>query len=435
MITDHFATTNLKVNVNGNYAGNLSKSILRNGSLRYSFKYDSAYVNEKRNLALSVNLPKQTEEFVKIGNLHPYFENLVSEGWLRSKQDEALIANNLPYNDEFEILSYFGYDLIGRVSIQKEYTKLQTKICFFYSLSSGSENESISSVSSITSIESSASIPGVQKKILVKNADGQFKITQANELSTHIAKFKSEECPDLIELEYLSAIAVKFLLPEDQVYNVQIANLNELNENALVIERFDRYLLGNCVKSKHFEEFNQLLNLNSEQKYDSSYESMAKFIYQNDKCGKTEVLKLFKRILAFILIGNTDAHLKNFAMFHNDDGSMSLTPIYDIVAVAYYPQFNTLALEMNGTKNLEITQIKPKTIVDLALNKNGFNLTKEQLLDAVKSLEANILNAVHQINSQDLNSKVKRGLVEIMEKRWNGAFKGVQNYLTKRKKN
>ena len=146
-------------------------------------------------------------------------------------------------------------------------------------------------------------------------------------------------------------------------------------------------------------------------------------------------LKLFKRILAFILIGNTDAHLKNFAMFHNDDGSMSLTPIYDIVAVAYYPQFNTLALEMNGTKNLEITQIKPKTIVDLALNKNGFNLTKEQLLDAVKSLEANILNAVHQINSQDLNSKVKRGLVEIMEKRWNGAFKGVQNYLTKRKKN
>ena len=410
----------LQVDLNEIFAGYLSKDIL---SLRYSFEYDTAYLNEEKSLALSVNLPKQIEEFVTIGKPHPFFENLVSEGWLKCKQDEALIAYDLTNGDKFEKLSYFGYDLIGSVSIQSEQNHLQIKPMF--SFLSGSRKSRIV-------IESSASIPGVQKKILVTEADSLFKITQRNELSTHMAKLESKEYPDLIELECLSAVAVKFLLPEDEVYKVQITHLKELNQKALVVERFDRYLVENRIKSKHFEEFNQLLNINSEQKYDLSYESMAKFIYKNDKCRKTEVFKLFKRILAFILIGNTDAHLKKFSMFHNDDGSMSLTPIYDIVATAYYPQFNTLALQMNGTKNLDITQIKAKTIVDLALNKDGFNLTKEQLLDAVESLEANLLNAIDQINYQHLNAKVEKALVEFINKRWNGAFKGVQTYLTKR---
>ena len=199
MIVKH--TTNLKVYINGIFAGNLAKSFERNESLRYSFKYDSAYVNEERNLSLSVNLPKQIEEFVTFNELHPYFENLVSEGWLRSKQGEGLVTNDLPHNEKFEKLCHFGYDLIGSVSIQKEYKNQQTKICYFYSLSSGSENDSNSSDSSIISIESSASISGVQKKILIKLADGEFKITQVNEFSTHIAKLQSEEYPDLIELE------------------------------------------------------------------------------------------------------------------------------------------------------------------------------------------------------------------------------------------
>jgi hypothetical protein len=86
-----------------------------------------------------------------------------------------------------------------------------------------------------------------------------------------------------------------------------------------------------------------------------------------------EVIKLFARILAYILIGNTDAHLKNFAMFH-DGTQLKLTPQYDVVASAYFIPFKTLALEMNGKKNFDLNRIKPKDIVDFAFNRNGFNL-------------------------------------------------------------
>ena len=144
---------------------------------------------------------------------------------------------------------------------------------------------------------------------------------------------------------------------------------------------------------------------------------MAKFIYETNECSKSDVIKLFKRILAYILIGNTDAHLKNFAMFHNQDGSLTLTPMYDVVASAYYAQFNTLALEMNGKKNLELSRIKPKDIVDFAFNKKGFDLSAEQLIDVVNSLKANKWIAISKLKEFENFRKVKEKLVDLINKR------------------
>ncbi|XP_065647973.1 putative kinase HI_0665 isoform X2 [Hydra vulgaris] len=152
-----------------------------------------------------------------------------------------------------------------------------------------------------------------------------------------------DEFPDLIEVKYLSSLAVKHIFPNDVVCDLEISSIHNFNEKALIIERFDRSVELNYssstinnenIKRRHFEEFNQLLNFLSEKKYESSYDEMAVFIHQNIKlkrCNLNKLLKPFRRILAFILIGNTDAHLKNFAMFHEPDGSLCLTPMYDIV--------------------------------------------------------------------------------------------------------
>ncbi|MYJ20841.1 MAG: HipA domain-containing protein, partial [Rhodothermaceae bacterium] len=86
----------------------------------------------------------------------------------------------------------------------------------------------------------------------------------------------------------------------------------------------------------------------SEDKYEACYEHMADFIIQNGEiCLRAECDTLFRRVMACILTGNTDAHLKNFAMEHTESG-LRLAPCYDLVATACYPQYQTLALGIGG---------------------------------------------------------------------------------------
>ena len=37
-----------------------------------------------------------------------------------------------------------------------------------------------------------------------------------------------------------------------------------------------------------------------------------------------------------VLVGNSDAHGKNFSLLHHRDGSIELTPVYDVVSTLYY---------------------------------------------------------------------------------------------------
>ena len=121
-------------------------------------------------------------------------------------------------------------------------------------------------------------------------------------------------------------------------------------------------------------------------------------------------------------------------MFHNSDGTLSLTPMYDVVASAYYEQFKEMALQFNG-KKAELSKLKPKDIVDFAFNKKGFIFSQEHLLAAVKQLEANKAVAVHAINNGvSEHNKVKERLISMIEKRWNGTFNGIESYLKKMKR-
>jgi serine/threonine-protein kinase HipA len=89
-------------------------------------------------------------------------------------------------------------------------------------------------------------------------------------------------------------------------------------------------------------------------------------------------------VLACLLTGNTDAHLKNFAMLHTPDG-LRLTPAYDLVAAALYPEYRTFALAIGGAANLTIDRIKPKHLVAFA---KACNLTDDVILQTVQRLDA-----------------------------------------------
>ena len=206
-----------------------------------------------------------------------------------------------------------------------------------------------------------------------------------------------------------------------------LAPLQNVAERALFIRRFDRTGDGTRL---HFEEFNQLLGNRSEDKYEGCYEHMADFITRNsDICLRAECDTLFRRVMACILTGNTDAHLKNFAMEHTESG-LRLTPSYDLLGAACYPPYQTLALGIEGAENLRIGSIGPKNIARLG---NLFGLPDGAVMLAVSDFASRLDKAHSAVDApKNINQDIKDKLHQQMEKRWNGIFDSIGTYLSKR---
>src|SRR5271156_3794068 len=98
-----------RVYYNELYAGELRQE----PSGRCVFTYDATYLQAKHP-AIAFTLPLQAAPYICERGLHPFFDNLVAEGWLRNAQARALRDD--PSN-RFALLLAFGHDCAGAVSI------------------------------------------------------------------------------------------------------------------------------------------------------------------------------------------------------------------------------------------------------------------------------------------------------------------------------
>ena len=374
-----------------------------------SFTYDSTYLNNEHP-SLSYTLPLQPTPHISRIGLHPFFDNLVAEGWLENAQTALLGKRGV---SRFEMLLAFGYDCAGAVSvIDPEPIILSESL-----LNIKDDKEKVI-------LTSRASLSGVQPKLAIVEHEGKYVPSKIGELSTHIAKFPSSDHPDLIINEYLTMQAFKAFLPEDPIAHLSLGEVAGISEQALIIKRFDRTKGGRI----HFEEFNQLLGKKSTQKYNGAYKEMSNFILHTKECLPTENYRLYARILGGLLLGNTDMHFKNFARLHTQ-GGLRLTPSYDQVAASLY-NYKTVALALGGATDLNLMTLKSKNIIALAKEFQISNAALEMLL---KQLSQNKKNAKESIFSSEIGTPVlKDHLIKNMEQRWNGTFALIGQTLSKK---
>lgn len=376
---------------------------------RVIFTYDASYIAAKHP-PISHTLPVREQPHISDNGLHPFFDNLVSEGWLEHAQSRLLGKRVVK---RFELLLAFGFDCAGAVWIvDPEPSSLSETML------------DLDDPKEMAVLSSRASLSGIQPKLPVIEENGVFRPTHARELSNYIAKFSSASHPDLIENEYLTTCALKALLPDDNSVQLHIGFLKGLDDPALLIKRFDREGQGRI----HFEEFNQLLGLRSNAKYNGAYKQMSDFILHNKQCVPTQAYLLYRRITAGLLLGNTDMHFKNFAMFHTSAG-YKLTPSYDQVASSLY-QYKTVALAIAGSPELRISDLKPANIVRLG---EEFGLSHAAIHMAVEGLEKNLEAAKQAIAEGIFGSDfLKNKLIDLLEKRWNGTFALIGKTLSKK---
>lgn len=186
------------------------------------------------------------------------------------------------------------------------------------------------------------SISGVQPKLSVKLDKKKNELIVANEGGEYILKPQTQSFANIPENEQCCM---------DIAENLGIATpphcLLPLKDNsfAYVVTRFDR----EQMKKLHQEDFSQILEKND--KYKGSVEQVGQKLKEISSAPGYDVQLLFERIVLNFLIGNGDAHLKNYSILYKED-AIRLTPAYDIVcSKLVIPTEEDSALTINGKKN------------------------------------------------------------------------------------
>ena len=81
----------------------------------YTFVYDEKYLSSAGARPISVNLPLRAEPFTSPA-LFPFFDNLISEGWLLEAQSSLLKIDS---RDRFRLIEACGMECMGAVSLRR----------------------------------------------------------------------------------------------------------------------------------------------------------------------------------------------------------------------------------------------------------------------------------------------------------------------------
>lgn len=190
------------------------------------------------------------------------------------------------------------------------------------------------------------SLAGVQDKIVLARAGDGWNRVIDGWPSTHILKPESQDFPTSIyDEEYGARFARAVGLTSFPTWIEEFEGVP-----ALVIERYDRS--PDAPQGRiHQEDFNQALGATGNQKYQKfgGKVSLARIAQVFTAVGDRGSLeRLFKLVVISVAVGNLDLHAKNISLLHYPDGSMSLSPAYDVQPQAHQPNDGEVALAVGG---------------------------------------------------------------------------------------
>lgn len=197
------------------------------------------------------------------------------------------------------------------------------------------------------------SISGVQEKLSL--TEHRNKLTVSDSPGTHILKPVPADRFDLINdlpaNEHLTMQIAR------QVFGIKTAACGMIflgdGTPAYITRRFDYKPDG--ISKYQVEDLASLLAKSPERegdnhKYNASYLDIAKAIHQFVAAAPIALIEFFRLVVFNYIVGNGDAHLKNFSLMETDDGDYFLSPAYDLLCTALHINDGSLALS-NGLYN------------------------------------------------------------------------------------
>ncbi len=380
--------------------------LIQNDNGLLSFCYLPTYLADSQAIPLSVSLPLRREEF-NFRECSGFFSGLLPE-----ESNRQLIARNLGIsaNNDFSLLAEIGGECAGAVSFLA-WDQLQSNTLPSYRRLSGEDLVSVIlqlPARPMLAGEKNVrlSLAGAQTKLAVWAEGKDISVPLSDAPSSHILKPESHHFEGLVHNEgFCMMLAAACGL---QAAKVEIRQAGGLD--FLLIERYDRRIVFDAnsgvgvpsVMRLHQEDFCQALGIRSDFKYEKeggpSFKQCFELINRNSQIPMTDRQRMLDAMIFNFLIGNCDAHGKNFSFLFEQKGEgfqIRLAPLYDLVCTSCYPTLDqNLAMSIGG--KFVLSKIKPEhfelmakeVAISVPLMKKRFTELTGMVLETLPSIAA-----------------------------------------------
>jgi len=375
-----------------------------------SFEYLESWLAKPGAAALSQSLPLRKERF-PAKECRGFFGGILPE---ESKRE--IIARNLGISarNDYAMLEQIGGECAGAVTFIPAGQELPKRDYHYRKLDAKELARILRELPKRPLLAGEKgirlSLAGAQDKVAVRIEGEEVSLPLGGAPSTHILKPAVERFAGVVFNEALCmTLAAHMNLPTAKVETRKVEDVEYL-----LVERYDRKHVtidgAPGVERLHQEDFCQALNIVSELKYQKeggpSFQQCFTLLRNISTAPVIDLANLLDAGIFNYLVGNNDAHGKNFSLVYPDK-EIRLAPLYDAISTIYYPELNT-DMAMRIGREYSSDKVTPKDFEQLA---GDAGLAKPLARRRVPELATAAIEALDKINITDKVCEEVAGLI------------------------
>lgn len=380
------------------------------------FTYQEAWLADPACPPLSMSLPKQAETFGRRAT-RPFFAGLLPDEQVRDTVAKTLGVSR---QNDFGLLLRLGGEVAGALSLYPEGERPAAPLGLAATdpLSDDGLAELIESLPRRPLLAGEGrvrlSLAGAQPKVPVVLLNGRVAIPAEGQPSTHILKPAIDVYPATTENE---AFAMR-LAAATGLTTAAVDPRVAAGRRFLLVERYDRLPQADgSIRRLHQEDICQALGVPPETKYASEggprFPDLFGLVRAATREPAGNLLRLLDAALFNLIIGNADAHAKNFSLLYAPDGAQ-LAPLYDLMCTAAYPEVHAnLAMKMG--RRATLGEFRPETL-DLFAGEVGMGAAyvRRRARSLATAAARNAQPVADALAAPGLDSGAMRGFAELV---------------------
>lgn len=380
------------------------------------FTYDRRWLDKPDSIPLSYSLPLQSEAFIG-RKARPFFAGILPEEGPRKRIAEILGISAV---NDYTMLERIGGECAGAVSLYPGDVSLTgLKKNAYRELTKTDLQKIVAELPSRPFMVGTdgvrLSLAGAQDKLPITIRNNGICLPLEDAPSTHILKLEPERFPGLAAIEIFCmtlAKAVGIDVPDTEYRSIG-------NKPCIIVERYDRATEKDGSTTRlHQEDFCQALGFPPEQKYQAEggpiIDDCISLLRNWSTAPVLDIPKFINRLIFNVLIGNADAHGKNFSILYAG-GERRLSPFYDLVSTLAWPELSrNLAMKIGVCESINAFSIGDwkKMAKRAGL---GWPIIRERMEESCHT----VLNSLGEIQTQimECNESMAAQLHEIISNR------------------
>ena len=370
--------------------------LVQNQNGQIQFSYDSKWLQSKFSVPLSYSLPLRKEPFQQ-KECRGFFAGIIPEDTNRKIIARVL---GISSRNDYAMLKEIGGECAGAVTFIPRGISFPKSNYKYQLLSDNDLVEILKQLPTNPLLAGKGlrlSLAGAQDKITVYiDKDGRMSLPLNGAPSTHILKPAMKRFPSSTINEALCLNLAKSI----SIPTVEVATRSIGNIEYLLVKRYDRKKDDNkrYPIRLHQEDFCQALGISPEYKYQNeggpSLKDCFDLLRKVSNLPVVDLKNLLNTVIFNIIIGNHDAHGKNFSLlFDITDGNIKtrLAPVYDILSTVYYPEL-TSKMAMTIGKEYESNQLHLRNIERFAMDAGlGVAAVRKQIIQLAQKVKNSLL--------------------------------------------